>query len=307
MDKKQVWDVLKTPLKLVVTGSLLYFVSQKIELEEVKGVYRQSEPLYLLLAVFTFFCSQIVSSFRLLGFFRAKGIDLTFKYNLKLYLLGMFYNLFLPGGIGGDGYKIYLLSSKFNFSTRTLLAAIFLDRLSGLWALSCLAALFLIFIPEIARSPILILTTLGTGTLMYLFVSIRLSGIALSTALAAHLKALLVQALQVATVMLILMALNFEGNYLPYLLTFLVSSLVAIFPLSVGGLGAREYVFVLAASLLQMDKNLAVTLSLTFYLVSAVVALGGVYFVFSSKEFSLIPGKKKPETEKEELAPVRNT
>ncbi|MDX5418667.1 MAG: flippase-like domain-containing protein [Hymenobacteraceae bacterium] len=306
MDKKKVWGALKTPLKVVVTGSLLYFVFQKIDLEEVRGVYRQSNPLYLLVAVLTFLCSQVVSSFRLLGFFRAKGIDLTFGYNLKLYLLGMFYNMFLPGGIGGDGYKIYLLRNRYSFSTPKLLSSIFMDRLSGLWALTCLATLFLLFKPEIKLPPTLIAATFGSGTLVYFFVSIKLSGISLSTSLTAHLKALLVQALQLVTVVMILQALNFEGNYLPYLLTFLVSSLVAIFPFTIGGLGAREYVFVLATGVLLMDKNLAVTLSLSFYLISAVVAMGGIYFVFWSKDFSPIPEQNNMEAKKEELATVQN-
>jgi len=32
----------------------------------------------------------------------------------------MFYNLFLPGGIGGDGYKIYLLNKLSNKSIKSL-------------------------------------------------------------------------------------------------------------------------------------------------------------------------------------------
>jgi glycosyltransferase 2 family protein len=305
MNKKKVWEVLKTPLKILVTGALLYFVFQKIDLEAVRGVYGQSRPLYFLLAIFTFFCSQVVSSYRLLGFFRAKGMHLRFWYNLKLYLLGMFYNLFLPGGIGGDGYKIYLLRNRYSFSGKKLLTAIFLDRLSGLWALACIAALFLFLIPEILLPPILTLLAFVAGTLVYLVAWVRLFGIKLTTTISGHLKALLVQTLQLMTVIVILLALNFEGAFLPYLLTFLVSSLVAIFPFTVGGLGAREYVFVVAAGVLQMDENMAVSLSLAFYLVSALVALGGIYFVFRTNEFSPIPAKK--ELAEDELAAAQNT
>lgn len=305
MNKKKVWEAAKTPLKILVTGALLYFVFQKIDLEEVRAVYGQSRPLYFLLAVFAFFCSQVVSSHRLLGFFRAKGLRLPFWYNLKLYLLGMFYNLFLPGGIGGDGYKIYLLRNRYSFSGKKLLTAIFLDRLSGLWALVCIAALFLFLLPEILLPPIPTLLAFVAGTLVYLAVWVRLFGIQLKIALAGHLKALVVQGLQVITVVVILLALNFEGALLPYLLTFLVSSLVAIFPFTVGGLGAREYVFVVAAGILAMNESMAVSLSLAFYLVSALVALGGLYFVFRTNEFSPIPAKK--ELEEDELAAAQNT
>lgn len=295
MDKKKVWDVLKTPLKILVTGALLYFVFQKIELKEVRAVYSQSNPLYFLLAIFTFFCSQVISSHRLLGFFRAKGLQLAFGYNLKLYLLGMFYNLFLPGGIGGDGYKVYVLRTKFDVSAKKLITAIFADRLSGLWAMAFLAMLFVFYMPEIVLPATPILLAFAAGTLLYLFIAVRLLGIDLATAINGHLKALLVQGLQVVTVVVILQALNFKSDMLPYLLTFLVSSLVAIFPFTIGGLGAREYVFVLAAGVLPMEEGIAVSLSLAFYLVSAVVALAGVYFLFRSNEFRSIPDKKEME------------
>lgn len=293
MDLKKVWEVLKTFLKIIVTGGLLYYVFQKIDLEEVRGVYQQSNPAYFILAVAAFFCSQVVSSSRLLGFFQAKGLLLPFAFNLRLYFLGMFYNLFLPGGIGGDGYKVYLLRSKFGFPIKKSLSAIFVDRLSGLWALVFIATLFLIALPEIDFPPAFLLAAFLVGSAVYLFLLKKLFAIRLSTAAIGHLKALAVQALQLVCVAMLLLALNFQGRFSPYLVTFLVSSLVAIAPFTVGGLGAREYVFVLAAGFLVMDKNIAVSLSLSFYLVSALVAFGGAYFVFRRKEFASISAVKE--------------
>jgi hypothetical protein len=40
------------------------------------------------------------------------GLKLNPKYNLRLYFLGLFYNVLLPGGIGGDGYKIFMSEAK---------------------------------------------------------------------------------------------------------------------------------------------------------------------------------------------------
>lgn len=51
--------------------------------------------------------------------------------NLKLYALGMFYNLFLPGGSGGDGYKVYLLRKLYKAPVKHLLSAVLLDRING--------------------------------------------------------------------------------------------------------------------------------------------------------------------------------
>ncbi len=308
MDLKKVWKVLKTALKILITGGLLYYVFQKIDLEEVRGVYQQSNPIFLIPAIVAFFCSQVVSSSRLLGFFRAKGLRLPFIFNLKLYFLGMFYNLFLPGGIGGDGYKVYLLRSRYSFPVKKSIGVLFIDRLSGLWALTFIAGLLLISLPEIDFPPAVLITAFLAGSVAYLFLLHKLFGVGLSTATSGHLKALVVQALQLVSVAMLLLALNFQGRFSPYLATFLVSSLVAIFPFTVGGLGAREYVFVLAAGILVMDKNVAVSLSLSFYLISALVASGGAYFVLRGKEFAPIQDMKEAAAlrEKEEsMTPVR--
>ena len=54
--------------------------------------------------------------------------------NIKLYYVGMFYNLFLPGGIGGDGYKVWMLRREFSSSWKSLILISFLERLNGLEA-----------------------------------------------------------------------------------------------------------------------------------------------------------------------------
>jgi hypothetical protein len=97
----------------------------------------------------------------------------------------------------------------------------------------------------------------------------------------------MVQSMQVISVILILYALNFEGKFSPYLFMFLVSSLVAIFPFTVGGLGARELVFVYGAQYFEMDQHLAVIISLLFYCISALLSFSGIYFVFNPQKIGV--------------------
>jgi hypothetical protein len=40
----------------------------------------------------------------------------------------MFYNLFLPGAISGDAYKVVLLTRKYDVSYKKITAAVLLDR-----------------------------------------------------------------------------------------------------------------------------------------------------------------------------------
>jgi uncharacterized membrane protein YbhN (UPF0104 family) len=199
----------------------------------------------------------------------------------------MFYNLFLPGGIGGDGYKIFLLRKKFEIKGRRLLQAIFFDRLSGLWALGLINATLVIFIPYLGVPNWVPVLVVAIGTIAYYVIMRKFFSDYSEYFVLSHIKALMVQSMQVISVILILYALNFEGKFSPYLFMFLVSSLVAIFPFTVGGLGARELVFVYGAQYFEMDQHLAVIISLLFYCISALLSFSGIYFVFNPQKIGV--------------------
>ncbi|MGB4400852.1 MAG: lysylphosphatidylglycerol synthase transmembrane domain-containing protein [Daejeonella sp.] len=284
MDKTKSWNIAKLLLKISITGLSLYLVSRKVELNDLKDAFSESNPLFLFFAFIAFLISQIISASRLNTFFKGIGLNISEIYNFKIYLLGMFYNLFLPGGIGGDGYKIFLLRKKFSIKGRKLFQAIFFDRLSGLWALGLIISTLTIFIPYLGIPNWIPITTVITGSIVYYFVMRHYFSDYSHNFLLTHGKALLVQSMQLVSVIILLYALNHEGKFAPYLFMFLISSLVAIFPFTVGGLGARELVFVYGAQFFQMDQHLAVIISLLFYCISAILSLSGIYFVFYPKQ-----------------------
>ena len=56
---------------------------------------------------------------------------------LCLCYVGMFYNLFLPGGIGGDAYKVYQLRKYHQGRTFAIVQAMIFDRLNGFLGCCC--------------------------------------------------------------------------------------------------------------------------------------------------------------------------
>ena len=284
MDKSKIWKIVKLLLKISITGLSLYLVFLKVEVRDLKDAFSKSNPLYLFLALIAFIISQIISASRLNTFFKGIGLNIPAVYNFKIYLLGMFYNLFLPGGIGGDGYKIFLLRKKFSIKGRRLFQAIFFDRLSGLWALGLIISMLVIFIPYLGIPNWIPFTVVFTGSIAYYVIMRRFFQDYSHNFFFTHFKALLVQSMQVISVIILLYALNHDGKFAPYLFMFLASSLVAIFPFTVGGLGARELVFVYGAQYFNMDQQLAVIISLLFYCISAILSLSGIYFVFYPKQ-----------------------
>lgn len=292
MGKKKYWNIIKLLLKLGFTALLVYLVFQKIDFRQVKSVFLQSNPGYIIAAFVTYFSSQIVSSWRLLGFLHSINLPVLFGFNLRLYLLGMFYNVFLPGGVGGDGYKIYLLRKKFRLPTKNILLALLLDRVSGVWAISFLAVVLTLYLPGFPTKswwPVIIVA----ATLLYYLVYKWFFSSFLRIFFEGHWKAILVQSLQLLAVTFILLSQNFEGNFSLYLFCFLLSSLATVVPISVGGLGIREYVIVYAATYFSMDKTLAVFMTLCFYIISTLSALTGAWFVYQSKEFEPMPDEKQ--------------
>lgn len=297
--KQKLWDLLKTLLKIGFTGLLLWLVIRKMDYLEVKKIFKTANPLYLLLGLFTYFASMLFAASRLLSFFRSIHLHLGRRFNLRLYMLGLFYNLFLPGGIGGDGYKIWLLNKTYKKPAKEVFWAIFFDRLSGLWAIGLIIVALVAFIPQINISPVIPLSLFVVGSGFYYAVTHYFFRDYMHHFWAAHAKAIAVQSLQVATILCILMALNFNGKYSPYLFTFLVSSLSAIFPFTVGGLGAREYVFTHFSGYFHMNANLAVVVSLLFYLISAIISLSGLYYVFRPDKLQEGLPTEEDETENE--------
>ena len=121
-----------TALKIIMSAALIYFIFTKLNSTEVFEKLKEVNPLYLVLALLLFVFSKVLAAFRLNLYFHELKVFLTQLNNLKLYLLGMFYNLFFPGGIGGDAYKGYVIKKKFEVETKKVASVLVLDRLSGL-------------------------------------------------------------------------------------------------------------------------------------------------------------------------------
>ena len=283
--------LLKTVLKFAVTAAALYFVIRKINVADVLVLYRQSNLLLILAALVAFALSKLISAIRLNVFFSAIGLKLGEKANIKLYLLGMFYNLFLPGGIGGDGYKIYLLQKNYQTGTKKIFGAVLADRISGMVALVVLALVGISFLNQANSIEFTVynlqFTILNLAfilipfvLLVYYFFIKWVYPYFLKINMVTYLYAFAVQLLQVACAWFLLLALGETENHLAYIVIFLVSSAVAVLPISIGGVGVRELTFLYGSQLLNVDINIAVGISFLFYLITAVVSLGGLYFVF---------------------------
>ncbi len=242
--------------------------------------------MYLVLALIMFLLSKLASSFRLNRFLHVAEIKLSEIVNAKLYLLGMYYNLFLPGGIGGDGYKVYLLVKEFRVRTRRIVTAIFLDRVSGLFALFCLLVLLSFFITFKVKHLYLLWTLIPVATMLFYAVHKLYFPEYLTALKRTSLLSFGVQSFQLFSAYFILCALGNTSGHFSYLFVFLISSVVALVPFTIGGIGARELTFFVGAQWLALDIHISLAASFLFFAITAFVSSWGIIYSFRKLELT---------------------
>ena len=291
---------LLTVLKVLFSGILLYLLFSKVPFSDIWELWIDSNPLWLFGALVLFTASKWISLLRLHLLMNWLGLNWTFPQQARLYLLGMFYNLFLPGGIGGDGYKAFIYQKTSVLSLKKGLSALLLDRISGVWALAVWVVILAAFVVELPfyERPWMyviagILGSIGYGLLVYLLFKNTWGNFWKGSLLS-----LGVQGAQLLSALFLLWSLHAEQDILGYLVVFLISSVAAVLPLTIGGMGSREITFYYGSLWLGLDQTISLGISLLFFALTALVSFTGVYYHFRKPIWAITdPAKPKPNSD----------
>jgi glycosyltransferase 2 family protein len=267
-------------LKVLVSGLCIWYVSGKINFQQAGQALAQTNGGYLGFAFLAFLASKMFASVRLNIYFRDIGVSLSQWQNLKLYWQGMFYNLFLPGSISGDAYKVVLISRQFGKPFKKATAAVLIDRFSGLLGLGMLLAAYSCVLLKDKGLIGLVLFGILAGSLLFYFLIKRYFKHFHANFLLTLFWAILVQASQVVCAYLIMAALGIPTHITEYIFIFLVSSVASVLPLTIGGLGIRELVFLEGSRLFGLVQETSVLISILFYLITVLTSLPGLIYVF---------------------------
>jgi uncharacterized membrane protein YbhN (UPF0104 family) len=270
-------------LKLVITIACFWYISTKINFEEAWNALLKAKWSLLVIAVIFYFISKIISGFRLNINFRNIKLYLTEWDNMKLYWLGMFYNLFLPGAISGDAYKVIILNKTFKAPFKKTSLAVLLDRVSGLLGLGVLLSVYGLIVLDNYLFYILLVTGCLISILIFYLIIRSFFKDFLPGFLSTFFLGLLVQIMQVICIYFIMWSLGISFHNSEWIFIFLVSSAISVLPISLGGgLGTRELIFAEGARFLNMKPELGIIISLLFYLNNLLSSAGGAYFIFHS-------------------------
>lgn len=270
--------ILLNVLKVLVSAGLIWWILRGTNLGEIATAVRGANVFLLLLAFSLHLIGFIISAYRWRLLLRTRGSDASIPFLLESYIVGVFFNNFLPSTIGGDVYRAYD-SWRLGQSKSSALAVVFVDRFLGLLALMLFALLALLGSNELTASIPLLSVWLGLGTLgmvtfvwlifapprwlpdfiaglklpfggkiltiVEAFLAFRGQRTALFKALA---LSILLQANVVLHYYLIATAINLPIPLLSFFLIIPLATVITMMPISVNGIGVREnaYIFFFA-------------------------------------------------------------
>lgn len=273
-------------IKILVSATCISILFIKIDVNNSLRLFRNIELSYFFAAFLLFGLSKYLSAERLNIYLKSIHIDIGRSTNIKLYLLGMFYNLFLPGGIGGDGYKTYYLYKRNpDIKLKKIVGTLLLDRLSGFIMLLILTLGFIwTFNWDFPFENVII----GGGVVLLLITFYGLHRLRKNVSAKLQISSLIysfgVQISQLLCMYCIIYSFNSPSHVTELLFVFLLSTITVMLPISIGGVGLRELTFVYLSPMFKYEETISVSMALIFFLISVVYSICGIFYVWKPEQ-----------------------
>jgi uncharacterized protein (TIRG00374 family) len=304
--------------QVAVTLAVLVWVFHDPQKRAQMGVaLRTADYRWILVAVLAYLMVEFTAGVRWHILLKVQRIHLSVPRVSGLFLIGMFYNQFLPGGTGGDIMKSYLLLKETPGKATGALLAVVFDRMVGLVALITITGFliglrykWLTQLNETRNLVWLLLAVLGSAILM-LLTSFAVSGanlahklpqrfpgreklVELSAAyhlyahhwratLAAFGASIVAHLSTFATFLFVAYAFRARVAVVDFFAIMPIERTISSLPISFAGVGLREKVFqIMLHGLCGVPEAVAVLIgSMSFLVMLACSAPGGlVYFCY---------------------------
>ncbi|MBN1122065.1 MAG: flippase-like domain-containing protein [Anaerolineae bacterium] len=296
--------------QIVLSIGLLTWLFSTVDMKEIGRQFAGMNLWLYGAAILMYLVSVFIRSIRWQIMLKPLGVDVSLFELFRLYLLGFFWNSFLPTGFGGDVVKIIALremSKKGAESAMSVLA----ERAVGLLGTSLIALVVLAIWPRLVSIEIMLIVggiavgVLAVGWLARLdilrwleeklpFLKPVVTNKSLvnfhqavrtydtRTFMLGILSSLPFTISLIVINYLIGIALNVDVQPYYYAIFTPVVSVVNMLPLSFNGLGVREYMYTLLFVPLGVSEEAAITMALAFnFLRLGTGALGGLFSMVS--------------------------
>lgn len=311
---KSVRRRLLVALRMVVSAALIVLLLSRVDMRRLIETWRALSPAFLLLALGLQLGGVLISSAKWWLLLRAQRRPVPYGWTVRTYLIGQFFSNFLPTMIGGDAVRVMLLRERIG-SGALALASVFLERLTGFLALLAIAWVAL----GLSHGRLAAATSLMSGVLWCLLLGSAAVAAATSAPLLARgiarlrlpnvldwqgrLRMIAAQITSysgypVALMLVVVLAVGYQISWvavngvaaralhltIPWRYVALmvpISDIVALVPVFLNGLGAREATYALLLAELNGTPTAdAIALSFLIFVIRlAVSALGGLLYL----------------------------
>lgn len=303
--------------KILVSGGLLIWLLIRIGINQIFFQLSSANLWWISASIFAFVVSNFIGSFQWFLLLKSKDLKITFLQALNYYHVGLFFNNFLIGNVGGDAFRIYDVTRKTKDSTNAI-STVFFDRFIGFFTLTFLAMIVsLIWLQQLASLNIVytiaIILIGWVLALLFLFNEAMAKRVSILMSLLLpqvvnnklrelyfelnsfrHDKRLLfyiflisifVQILRVSTHILAARSVGVETSVFFFFIFIPIIAMAASLPISFGGIGVREQSGVSLFSKVGVAANSVVVFEFLAYIVGIISAIpGGVLFVLRKGE-----------------------
>lgn len=300
-------------IKIAVTAILFLVVFRNIDFKNFAAILENARLEILLAAYVVLWMGHIICIFRWRMLMRPLMPVRSVLSLFGIYCIGLFFNLTFPTVVGGDVVKIYYVGKHSNSYSQSF-AATFLDRDIGMLAMMIIACAAIVLhpvaVPGVAVEIIIwsgfaafilgnicLFTPRFRRAVAALFLRFKLSNLAqkmerVSTAfhvIAKHKAILSVsltvsffnQFLAISSVWITAKALGVDIPFSYFLIFVPVITLISMIPVSLNGMGLREYAFMSLFSGVGVGPASCIALGLLSSLFIILTSLpGGIVYIF---------------------------
>lgn len=294
---------LKFFIKLFFGIGILVFLFSRTSVQEFVTLLGNANYLFFVFAVVLYVIGQVISAKKWMIISQRLQFKNTFRRYINLYFLGMFYNMFLPTNIGGDIIKVTKLKDDNEFSIKRSIISVMSDRITG----ACVLVLFILFGFLIYNSSKII--NIVNGIIILFF----LSGIAFFVYVMKNdnlipekfknvynlikslcekkcifnitILSLIFHLFLIVIHYCIAQMYNFNIPFAYYLLLYPITAIVAFLPLSINGIGLKEFAYVYMLKIFEIGTSEALLFAMTFNMVILFAsALGFIPYISKDKK-----------------------
>ncbi len=287
-------NLIKTFLKITISFIFIYAVLRKLDLSELLIEFKNIRLSFFILALLLYLSTMFFSTKRWSYFVKA---DKNFFQLFELYMVGAFFNIFLPGTVGGDVVKAYYLY-KGTQKRGDSLVSVFMERYMGMLALISIASVATLIGFQHVKDTfalkffIIIVTIFIAGTIFVSFfpyeifykklkdvrASIKYFIFQKDIFLKTLFLSLTIQGIGIFVVFLLSKSINIDIAISYHFIFIPIITVISMIPISFSGVGLREYSFLHFYSIAGLTEEKAVTLSLLWFIIMIITGLIGFLF-----------------------------